>query len=222
MSYGEGYELFTCPGCRGALYDPWLGCVDCGYGSERSGAGSGDESTPQPVFRGGDEVLKARLRDEERARAERRDRIASEGGLSLPSQDELLRVASTRGRSRGGGKRRKSKPPKGASLTRATKQQHSALSQNKLMARPSAADHLLWKFPPSAGSTFEEWLPLARQVVGDYAQQSGGSIIKLEPDSQEGEVDRLLYQLYCQLRRKRKQQSLRRQLALAQAIVDSL
>lgn len=221
MSYGEGYELFTCPNCGGALYDPGLGCVECGYGSERSPSRSGVDTAKHPKYSGGDEVLKARLRDEDRARKERRDQLSSEGGIRLPTQEELIRVALAEGGGNKGEKRRKNKRPNSPRTIPSTRKQHSASapSQNKLMARPSSADQLLRKLPIARGATFEEWLPSARQGVTVFAQQHGGTISSVEPNRQE-QVDRLLYQLYCQLRRK--QQSLQSQLRLAQAIVNAL
>jgi len=98
----------------------------------------------------------------------------------------------------------------------------STLAQNKLVARPTSADHLLWEMPIAGGVSYEEWLPSARQAVSDFALQQG--LIKPHDEdlAQEQEVDRLLYQLYCQLRRARKKQSLARQVGMARAILNLL
>lgn len=224
MSTGVGFEQFACPQCRSSLYDPWSRCVDCGYSGSPVGSNSDHESESVPVYSGGDQVLKMRLRNEERARAQRTTRLSPQEVRRLPTQEEVIRLALSRGGGRSSAKRGKSKPPSSNKDNRRPAPQKVSLAptRNRLMAPISQADRLLWKLPTVWPYAFEEWLPLARQTVTSFALQADGDRVSGELEGRKLEVDRYLYQVYCQLRRKKKHQNLARLLSLMRSILGEV
>lgn len=160
MTQAVGHEQHECPNCGDVLYDPWTGCINCGFREGRGGVSPVPLST-RPQYEGGDAALKQRQEKEELSRSLARQ-LSTEEIEILDSRP--LRTLSGQERRPIIGKPTKKKARRKSSnksRVERAKDNDQTLSSPKQVPPTKPPDIQEWlnSLPDVRGKPFKRWVP---------------------------------------------------------------